>query len=103
MTSYSSRDLRISGPSGQISLDDFVFIPGDGPPEYEYRKGGFGAGATTERIQVPSAKSPAVLMFENFAAMVGKPDRFEASVAASERTQEWLDAIWTAAMKNERG
>jgi predicted dehydrogenase len=98
----ANMDLRISGPSGQISLRDFVFIPGDGAPEYEYRKGGFGAGGTSERIQVPSAKSPAVLMFENFAAMVGNPDRFEASVAASERTQEWLDAVWTHAMKNER-
>lgn len=95
-------DLRISGPSGQISLNDFVFKPGDGAAEYEYRKGGFGAGAASERIQVPSAKSPAVLMFENFAAMVGNPDRFEASVAASERTQEWLDAIWTKALENER-
>lgn len=98
----ANMDLRISGPSGQISLQDFVFIPGDGAPEYEYRKGGFGAGATSERVQVPSAKPPAVLMFENFAAMVGNPDRFEASVAASERTQEWLDAIWGKAMKNER-
>jgi len=98
----ANMDLRISGRGGQISLNDFVFIPGDGVPEYEYRKGGFGAGATSERIQVPSAKSPAVLMFENFAAMVGNADRFEASVAASERTQEWLDAIWTKAIKNER-
>ena len=98
----ANMDLRISGPTGQISLDDFVFIPGNGAPAYEYRKGGFGAGATTERIQVPSPKPPAALMFENFAAMVGNPDRFEASVAASEKTQEWLDAIWTKAMKNER-
>lgn len=41
-------------------------------------------------------------MFENFAAMVGNSALFEASVAASERTQEWLDAVWTKAMKNER-
>jgi hypothetical protein len=95
-------DLRLSGPDGQISLRDFVFIPGDEVPDYEYRKGGFGAGATTERVQVPSAKSPAALMFENFAAMVGNSGRFEASVAASERTQEWLDAIWAKAMRNER-
>jgi hypothetical protein len=26
----------------------------------------------------------------------------DASVAASEKTQEWLDAIWTKAMQNER-
>jgi hypothetical protein len=79
-----------------------VFNPGDGPAEYGYRKGGFGDDATSERISVPSAKPPAALMFENFAAMVGNSDRFEASVAASERTQEWLDAIWNKAIQNER-
>jgi hypothetical protein len=34
--------------------------------------------------------------------MVGNAERFEASVLASERTQEWLDAVWTSAMKNVR-
>ena len=95
-------DLRLSGAGGQISLDDFVFKPGDGPAEYVYRKGGLGTGGTSERISVPSAKPPAALMFENFAAMVGNADLFEASVAASEKTQEWLDAIWTKATQNER-
>jgi len=95
-------DLRLSGAGGQFSLDDFVFKPGDGPAEYVYRKGGFGDGGTSERITVPSAKPPAALMFENFAGMVGNSDLFEASVAASERTQEWLDAIWTKAIQNER-
>jgi predicted dehydrogenase len=95
-------DLRLSGAGGQFSLDDFVFKPGDGPAEYVHRKGGLGSGGTTERISVPSAKPPAALMFENFAAMVGNSDLFEASVAASEKTQEWLDAIWARAMQNER-
>jgi len=98
----ANMDLRLSGAGGQFSLDDFVFNPGDGPAEYVFRKGGFGDGATSERIAVPSAKPPAALMFETFAAMVGNSDRFEASVAASERTQEWLDAIWTKAIRNER-
>lgn len=96
----ANMDLRIAGPGGQFSLRDFVITQGDG--EYEFRKGGFGPGATTERPTVPSAKPAATLMFENFAAMVGNADRFEASVAASEKTQEWLDASWTQAMKNER-
>ena len=95
-------DLRLSGAGGQFSLDDFVFKPGDGPAEYIYRKGGLGSDGTSERISVSSAKPPAALMFENFAAMVGNPDLFEASVAASERTQEWLDAIWSKAIQNER-
>jgi predicted dehydrogenase len=98
----ANMDLRLSGAGGQISLDDFVFNPRGGPAEYVYRKGGFGDGATSERIAVPSSKPPAALMFENFAAMVGDPGRFEASVAASERTQEWLDAIWNKAIQNER-
>jgi predicted dehydrogenase len=95
-------DLRLSGAGGQFSLNDFVLHQGNGPAEYVYRKGGFGAGGTLERIAVPSAKPPAALMFENFAAMVGNTDLFEASVAASERTQEWLDAIWAKAIQNER-
>jgi predicted dehydrogenase len=95
-------DLRLSGAGGQFTLDDFVFNPRGGPAEYVYRKGGFGEGATLENIKVPTEKPPAALMFENFAAMVGDASLFEASVAASEKTQEWLDAIWTKAMQNER-
>jgi len=94
-------DLRLSGPNGQFCLRDFVVTQGD-PAEYEYRKSGFGPNAPSELLKVPSVKPASALMFENFAAMVGNPERFEASVAASERTQEWLDAIWAAAMKNER-
>jgi len=95
-------DLRMSGAGGQFSLHDFVQSQGDGVAEYDYRKGGFGSGGTSERVRVPSAKPAAALMIENFAAMVGDPVLFEAGVAASERTQEWLDAIWTKALQNER-
>jgi len=102
-------DLRLSGAGGEFSLRDFVQDVGSGlagpvaPTEYEYRKGQFGEGEMSERIKVPSAKPAATLMFENFAAMVGDSALFEASVTASERTQEWLDAIWTRAIQNERG
>jgi predicted dehydrogenase len=95
-------DLRISGTDGQFSLRDYVFIPGSGPAEYDFRKGGFGDGGTFERISVPSAKPASALMFEDFAAMVGNAALFEASVSSSERTQEWLDAIWNKAMQNGR-
>ena len=100
-SAVGNMDLRLSGPRGQFSLRDFVVSQGD-PAEYEYRKSGFGPSAPSERLQVPSPKPAAVLMFENFAAMVGNSELFEASVAASEKTQEWLDAVWTKAMKNER-
>jgi len=92
----------MSGAGGEFSLHDFVQSEGDGSAGYHYRKGEFGNSGTVERIEVPSAKPAAALMFENFAAMVGNTDLFEASVAASERTQEWLDASWTKAIQNER-
>ena len=95
-------DLRMTGVGGQFSLHDFVQSQGAGFAEYEYRRGGFGDGGTSERIKVPAAKPAAALMIENFAAMVGDSDLLEASVAASEKTQEWLDAIWTKALRNER-
>ena len=96
----ANMELRLAGPAGQLTLRDFVITQGEA--EYEFRKGGFGPGATIERLKAPSTKPAAALMFENFAAMVGNASLFEASVAASERTQEWLDAIWTQGLKNER-
>jgi predicted dehydrogenase len=94
-------DLRLSGAGGQIALNDFVSNQGDGPAVYDYRKGGFGPDAL-QRIETPSSKPAAALMFEDFTAMVGNPDLFEASVAASEKTQQWLDAIWLKVVANER-
>lgn len=95
-----SMHLRIAGPQGEISLPDFILNRGAGVIEYEYRRGGF--GAAPERIGVSADKPAAVLMFEDFAAMVGNAELFEASVTASERTQEWLDAVWEKALKNEK-
>jgi predicted dehydrogenase len=99
-------DLRLSGANGQFSLDDFVINQGDGAAAYEFRSGGLGSSGTRERIEVASAKPAAALMFEDFAAMVGAMTSntalFEASVRASERTQEWLDAVWMAATKHEQ-
>lgn len=94
-------DLRIAGTAGQFSLRDFVITDGKAPAEYDYRKGGFGGGA--ERLGVPAAKPASTLMFEAFAAMAGNRELFEASVLASERTQEWLDAIWSKAVQDRRG
>jgi predicted dehydrogenase len=95
-------DLRMSGAGGQFSLYDFVQNERDGFAEYDYRNGEVGDSGKLERIRVPTAKPAAALMFENFAAMVGDSNLFEASVAASERTQEWLDASWNKAIQNER-
>jgi predicted dehydrogenase len=95
-------DLRLSGAGGQFGLNDFVINQGNRPAAYEFRRGGLSSGDTRERIEVAAAKSAAALMFEDFAAMTGSQDLFEASVRASERTQEWLDAVWNAALQNER-
>jgi predicted dehydrogenase len=91
-------DLRISGTSGVIKLDDFLSQRHeDNAGVYQLLRG----WGNTEEIEVPSGKPGSALMFEDFAAMAGDPDWFEASVSASERTQQWLDAIWESALANE--
>jgi hypothetical protein len=63
--------------------------------------GGFGPGATTETVRIASSKPGAVLMFEDFAAIVRDPDMIERSINASERTQRWLDTAWESAIEAE--
>jgi predicted dehydrogenase len=92
-------DLRISGAKGVIKLDDFLTQrPTDQPADYEYRQN----WNETRSIQVPFDKPEATLMFEDFAAMVGDSDWIARSMRASERTQQWLDAVWESALENER-
>jgi predicted dehydrogenase len=91
-------DLRISGATGVIKLDDFLSQrSGDNTGVYEYLQG----WRNSEQIEVPAAKPGAALMFEDFAAMAGNRQLLEASIRASERTQEWLDAVWNSAIENE--
>jgi predicted dehydrogenase len=93
-------DLRISGAAGIIKLDDFLSQRrSDNFGVYDYLKGWGGS----EQVEVPSAKPGSALMFEDFAAMVGNQELLEASIRASERTQEWLDAVWNSAIENEGG
>jgi predicted dehydrogenase len=94
-------DLRITGADGVISVDDFLSQNPDGSADYLYRKGGWGPGVVNETVNVASAKPGPVLMFEDFAKMVGDNSLFEQSVGASERTQRLLDAIWLAGRENE--
>lgn len=90
-------DLRISGATGVIKLDDFLSQrPADKPADFEYRQD----WEKTRIIEVPSAKPEAALMFEDFSTMIGNPVLLEASISASERTQKWLDAIWNSALAN---
>jgi predicted dehydrogenase len=94
-------DLRISGATGVIKLDDFLSQrSSDNAGVYQYLQGW---SRKAENIEVPAAKPGAALMFEDFAAMVGSQELLDASMRASERTQRWLDAIWGSAIENERG
>ena len=91
-------DLRISGARGVIKLDDFLTQrPTDRPADYEYRQN----WNDTRFIEVPFDKPEATLMFEDFATMVIDRDAIARSMRASERTQDWLDAVWESALENE--
>jgi len=91
-------DLRITGKNGVIKLDDFLSQRrSDNAGVYQYKRG----WDNKEPVEVPSTKPGSALMFEDFAAMAGNPELFEASVRASERTQQFLDAIWLNAVENE--
>ncbi len=93
-------DLRISGAAGIIKLDDFLSQRrSDNFGVYDYLTG----WGSSEQVEVPSSKPGSALMFEDFAAMVGNQELLEASIRASERTQEWLDAVWNSAIQNEGG
>ena len=94
-------DLRITGTEGVINIDDFLGQNRDGSADFLYRKGGWGAG-TSEEINIPSAKPGAALMFEDMAAAAADASLREQWMAATERTQALLDAIWMAALHSER-
>jgi predicted dehydrogenase len=94
-------DLRITGTTGVINIDDFLSQNSDGSADFLYRKGGWGRGAS-EEINVPSSKPGAALMFEDMAAAAADPALREQWITATERTQALLDAIWLAALNNEK-
>jgi predicted dehydrogenase len=92
------QDLRITCKTGVIKLDDFLRSRRDDHAgAYEYRSG----WNDLEEVVVPAPSRGATLMFEDFTAMLGDPGWREASIRISERTQEWLDAVWTSALANE--
>ena len=94
-------DLRLTGNSGVISLEDFLSQDQDGSASYTLRGGGWGPNAAMDTITVPSDLPGSALMFQDFASMVADADWRERSILASERTQRWLDAIWKRALENE--
>jgi predicted dehydrogenase len=86
-------DLRISGAKGVIRMDDFLSQNQDGSASFTYRGG---------TVDIASSRPGAVLMFEDFAAMVSDPNMREQSIRSSEQTQLLLDAVWEKALQNER-
>jgi predicted dehydrogenase len=94
-------DLRITGTSGVINIDDFLSQNRDRSADFLYRKGGWGPGAVSETINIASDKPGAALMFEDMAAAAQDAALREQWMAATERTQALLDAIWLAARQNE--
>jgi predicted dehydrogenase len=96
-------DLRISGAKGSISVDNFLREDRDGSATYTHRRGGRAPNAVAEAVQVTSSLPGAVLMFEDFTALVVDQSLRERSMRASEQTQRLLDAVWNDALKNEQG
>lgn len=95
-------DLRITGTSGVIKIDNFLSQDRDGSADFDYRKGGWGPGATSETINIVSAKPGAALMFEDMAAAAQDLTLREQWMAATERTQALLDAVWIGALESEK-
>ena len=94
-------DLRITGTEGVINIDDFLSQNRDGSADFLYREGGWGSGAS-EEINIPSAKPGAAMMFEDMAAAAANPSLRDQWMTATERTQALLDAVWMAALQNEK-
>src|SRR5208283_4686001 len=99
-------DLQLLGTSGVICMDDFVldwtnsfaFKNPDIKPGYFHRTG-MATRKDVSFIVTPSNIPGEVAMIEKFAEMCasGNAARWTESAAASLKTQEYLDAIWSAA------
>ena len=94
------QDIRLTGGKGVITLDNFLSQDRDGSASYTHKSGGWGRGKA-ETIRVESELPGAALMFADFAYMVSDEAWRDRSIAATENTQRWLDAIWESALENE--
>jgi hypothetical protein len=91
-------DVRITGTSGVLYMDNFVFDRGDGSAGYMAR----GPELGRQEITVPSQKRAPVLMFEDMAAAAADRALRDRWVTMTERTQTLLDAVWRAGLESER-
>jgi predicted dehydrogenase len=88
--------LRMSGPLGQITMDNFVGEERDGSASYRHVKAATPDSAGT-LVRVDSRFSGPSLMFQDFAAAAGDTTLRDRWMQASERTQALLDAAFAAA------
>lgn len=89
-------DLRLSGPGGLITVDNFVSEAADGSASY--RQTMASSRATAPRlIEVESAWSGPALMFQDFSAALVDPMLRGRWMESSERNQTLLDAVLDAA------
>ncbi len=93
-------DVRITGASGVVSIDNFLSQDADDSASYTLKQGGWGSGRS-ESVRIESSLPGAALMFADFAAAVADPTLREANMRQSERTQALLDAAWAAAIAAE--
>ena len=89
-------ELRLSGPLGQIEMDNFVGENEDGSASYRHSRAATADAAAT-LVNVESPFSGPSLMFQDFAAAVADTALRDRWVHASERTQTLLDAVREAA------
>lgn len=88
--------LRVSGPRGAITMDNFVGEEPDGSASYRHIEAASPDTAGT-LVRVDSRSSGPSLMFQNFAAAVGDTTFRDRWMEVSERTQALLDAVLAAA------
>ncbi len=99
-------DLQLQGTSGVISMDDFVLDWANSwsfkNPELKagyFHRTGMANRGEVAFVETSAATAQEVSMIENFATIAASDDlpRRTALAAASLKTQEYLDALWTAA------
>ncbi len=88
--------LRLSGPLGQIAMDNFVGDEADGSASYRPARAS-GTAAAPSLIRVGSHYPSPALMFQDFAVAARDPMLRDRWIEASERTQGLLDAVQDAA------
>jgi predicted dehydrogenase len=91
-------DVRISGTSGVLYMDNFLFDNDDGSAGFMVR-----GPAGRQTITVPSAERGSVLMFEDMAAAATDRALRDQWMRGTERTQTLLDVIWRAGLESEGG